>query len=106
MVGTLPDAVRLRPKSPLAGDPAVEQVRVAARHPIDDFVPIPDWRTTRSAMPFRAWPARRDSERLSLNVRPYTLNRWLGNATACLPEPVVNGEHRNAGTLLASACKC
>jgi len=91
MAGTLPDAVRLRPKSPLAGDPALELVRGAARHPIDDFVPVAQLAdyAVRDAIPRVAGET--NSERLWLNVRPYTLNRWLGNATPCDAASIFKG---------------
>ena len=91
MAGTLPDAVRLRPKSPLAGDPALEKVRSATHHPIDDFVPVAglaDY-AVRDAIPRVAGET--NSEKLSLNVRPYTLNRWLANATTCGAASITKG---------------
>ena len=39
MVGTLPEAVRRRPKAGLAGDPAVEMLRASGGHSLDNFAP-------------------------------------------------------------------
>jgi asparagine synthase (glutamine-hydrolysing) len=81
MTGTLPEAVRLRPKSPLAGDPSVQMVRDAAGHPIDDFAPTARLAryAARDAVPCIAGET--NSESLWLNVRAYSLNRWLESAT-------------------------
>jgi len=92
MAGTLPEAVRLRPKSPLAGDPAVELVRTAVRHPVDEFVPLAGLANyaVRSAIPRVAGET--NSERLWLNVRPYVLNRWLGGASRGVAASIVESD--------------
>ena len=89
MAGILPEAVRLRPKSPLAGDPTVELLRGAARDPIDDFVPIARLADYVVRDAIQRVAGETNSERLWLNVRPYTLNRWLGNAPPSSSVPSV-----------------
>ena len=80
MVGTLPEAVRRRPKAGLAGDPAVEMLRASGGHSLDNLAP-----SARLAnFVRREWVPRiageADSTRLWLNLRPLILNRWLENA--------------------------
>ena len=91
MVGVLPGAVRLRPKSPLAGDPAVELVRGGARQLIDDFVPIAKLVEYAICDAVPRVAGETNSERLWLNVRPYILNRWLENARLGVAVSVVEG---------------
>ena len=83
MAGTLPDAVRLRPKSPLAGDPVVEMLRRRPQHSIDDFVPSAGSAryVVRGAIP--RVTGETDPGRLWLDIRPFILDRWLGNSVPC-----------------------
>ena len=75
--GVLPEAVRVRPKTGLAGHPNVEMLRGARRHWLDEFQPTPglsDY-VRRDAIPRVAGEV--DSNRLWVNLRPFRLNRWL-----------------------------
>jgi asparagine synthase (glutamine-hydrolysing) len=77
MVGLLPERVRRRPKTPLAGDPVqvlldrgkfsgIDRVRAACE--IDEYV-------VRDRVPFLG--RGRTGERSSVNLRPLSLNYWL-----------------------------
>jgi asparagine synthase (glutamine-hydrolysing) len=77
MAGHLPEAVRLRPKTPLEAEPVVEKLRrsedLNANHAcwteqIDRFV-------NRSKLP--VLKGKDDSEATRLNIRPLCLNFWL-----------------------------
>ncbi len=77
MVGILPDAVRQRPKSPLAGDPGLLLRHTRKFQEIDDFKPVSAISSyvDRKSIP-RVTEAVNSSQ-LSINVRPYCLNQWL-----------------------------
>lgn len=75
--GLLPDEVRLRPKTPLAGDPGVQLKDSKKLREIDAFVP---WNGVLSYIRREAIPKvaqETDSNKLWLNVRPHSLNQWL-----------------------------
>ncbi len=80
MVGVLPDTVRLRPKSPLSNDPGLQLTGSQKFRQIDSFKPIPEILAyiDRNAVP--PVSAEEDSNRLWLNVRPFSLNQWLINS--------------------------
>jgi asparagine synthase (glutamine-hydrolysing) len=80
MVGRLPESVRRRPKTPLAGDPVAELMKrpesawvddVSLSEELDRFV-------ERSAMAPLA--GKRSSEELNMSIRPLCLNFWLQSA--------------------------
>lgn len=75
--GLLPDEVRLRPKTPLAGDPGVQLKDSHKLRKIDEFVPRNGVLSyiRREAVPKVAQET--DSNKLWLNVRPHSLNQWL-----------------------------
>jgi len=91
MVGTLPDAVRLRPKTALAGDPAVELLRSFVRHWLDEFEPSAKLAryVRRDSVPRVAGES--NSNRLWLHLLPFTLNRWLENVCPAPPDGTRNG---------------
>lgn len=76
-IGRLPEAVRLRPKTPLEGDPGVQLKESDKFQEIDRFIPSRAVLSyiRREAVPQIAGEA--DSNQIWLNVRPYSLNRWL-----------------------------
>jgi asparagine synthase (glutamine-hydrolysing) len=80
MIGILPDAVRLRPKSPLAGDPGLQLRRTAKFKAIDEFPAVPEILSyvDRESIP-RVTEAL-DSNQVWINVRPFSLNQWLANS--------------------------
>ena len=81
MAGRLPEASRVRPKTPLADDPLVQSLRNAESTEWFDQV---QWNSdmdryiNRSAL--APLPAGSDSERISLDLRPLCLNFWLQSA--------------------------
>jgi asparagine synthase (glutamine-hydrolysing) len=77
MLGTLPEAIRLRPKTPLAGFPDVEQIRQPGARWVDHFEPQPELAryVERSAIPSVAGEV--NSGKLWMNLRPRVLNTWL-----------------------------
>ena len=77
MVGILPDAVRTRPKSPLAGDPGLLLRHTRKFQEIDEFKPVSAICSyvDRNSIP----PVSEEvnSNQLAINVRPFCLNQWL-----------------------------
>jgi asparagine synthase (glutamine-hydrolysing) len=75
--GTLPDAVRLRRKSPLAADPLVALLNRPEAGWVDRFEPIPELEqyVVRSRIP--AVHGERDSWSTWINLRPLSVNFWL-----------------------------
>jgi asparagine synthase (glutamine-hydrolysing) len=77
MAGKLPTAVLNRPKTPLAGDPALYQVKESSVRFVDNFEPVAS--LTRfvdlSALPRIA--GEQNSDRLWANLRPFAFNHWL-----------------------------
>jgi asparagine synthase (glutamine-hydrolysing) len=80
MVGRLPESVRIRPKTPLQGDPVVAQMQrngctklkmMSLSAELDSYV-------DRSAV--MAPHAKMNSEQLALSLRPYCFNIWLQSA--------------------------
>ena len=77
MAGTLPNAVLSRPKSPLASDPGLHLSHTKKFQSIDEFQPVAALLSyvDRTAIPRVADEV--NSSRLSINVRPFSLNQWL-----------------------------
>lgn len=77
MAGTLPDAVLSRPKSPLASDPGLHLSHTKKFQSIDEFQPVAALLSyvDRTAIPRVAEEV--ESNQLSINVRPFSLNQWL-----------------------------
>jgi len=77
MKGTLPEAVRLRPKEPLHLDPLVMFFRERNLEWIDSFKPLPelDRYVDRARIPRMSGDA--SSDRVWMNMRPFCLNQWL-----------------------------
>jgi asparagine synthase (glutamine-hydrolysing) len=80
MAGRLPENVRLRPKTPLAGDPLVEQLQ----KPGAEWVDHVDWSTESEQFINRSAVSQlrgaKDTEAASSLVRPICLNFWLQSA--------------------------
>ena len=87
MRGDLPLEILNRPKSALAGDPALVKVRNGAAGPIDSFQPRPELSryVRRAAIPRIGRSA--SSDELWMNLRPLCLNLWLEaqRVAACSP---------------------
>jgi asparagine synthase (glutamine-hydrolysing) len=77
MRGLLPEPVRLRPKTPIAGWPGAYGLRAAEARLVDDFKPHPglDDFVNRRKIP-RIWGAG-DTVAAWTNLRPLSLNFWL-----------------------------
>lgn len=79
MRGVLPEPVRLRPKTPLAGWMGAYMLRVAESQWVDDFIPAPGLGAfvIRENIP-RVWGAENSMDAW-VNLRPLSLNYWLGS---------------------------
>ena len=77
MRDALPEAVRWRPKSPLAGDPVIELLQRPDASWNDAFAPVPGLErfVHRSAVP--GIVGRRDADQMWIDLRPICLNFWL-----------------------------
>jgi asparagine synthase (glutamine-hydrolysing) len=77
MSGILPDVVRQRPKSTLAGDPGLCLRHTKKFQDIDQFEPVEALASyvDRDSIPSVTKEA--DSNQLWLNLRPFSLNQWL-----------------------------
>lgn len=77
MAGLLPDAVLLRPKAPLAGDPGLHLKHTKKFQDIDEFEPAYAILAyvDRKSIPLVTQEA--DSNQLWINLRPFSLNQWL-----------------------------
>ena len=80
MEGRLPERVRMRPKTPLQGDPLCEQVRRTGIERLNQmrWNPDVDRYINRSAL--TRPHGKMSSEQVSSNIRPYCLNIWLQSA--------------------------
>jgi asparagine synthase (glutamine-hydrolysing) len=76
--GLLPEAVRLRPKSPLAADPVQELLKRSDAHCVDHFIPHPELAAfvQRAAIPSLGGGNNPSSW---INLRPFSLNCWLNH---------------------------
>ena len=85
-IGILPEQIRLRPKTPLAGDPGLQLRGSNKFQEIDGFRPVPALLSyvNREAIPRIVDEG--DRNKLWTNVRPYSLNQWLMN---CFAEPKI-----------------
>jgi asparagine synthase (glutamine-hydrolysing) len=86
--GLLPDEVRRRPKTPLAGYPELEMNRDAKFAWCDRWAPTPEFEEfiDRSAIPHLLGET--NAHRLWSNIRPVSLNLWLQNFRKTRPLPV------------------
>jgi hypothetical protein len=77
MVGRLPEPVRVRPKTPLQGDPASEQFRRtgAAQLKQMPWSSDADRYIQRSVLP--APHGKMSAQQIDGSLRPYCLNIWL-----------------------------
>ena len=80
MVGVLPEAVRLRPKSPLAGDPGLLLRRTKKFRDIDEFQPAAALSSYVDRKSIPRITEAVDSNQLWINVRPFSLNQWFVNS--------------------------
>jgi asparagine synthase (glutamine-hydrolysing) len=78
----LPEPIRLRPKTPLAGDPVLELLQRADARWVDAFeaTPVLGRYVDRAAIP--AIAGTRDSDKIWTDLRPLCLNFWLQHLSA------------------------
>jgi asparagine synthase (glutamine-hydrolysing) len=77
MRGILPEVVRRRQKTPLAGDPGMQLRYSTKASEIDSFLPTPELSNyvQREAVPLLTTET--DRNRLWINARPFSLNQWF-----------------------------
>jgi asparagine synthase (glutamine-hydrolysing) len=100
MHGRLPEAIRLRPKTPLAGHPELEMFRRPGAEWLDRFEPVPELArfVERKAIP--PIIGGQDSNQLWVNLRPLSLDYWLryrqsiGGHMAAVKPSAIAGETR------------
>ena len=80
MVGILPEAVRTRPKSPLAGDPGLLLRHSRKFQQIDEFKPVSAICSYVDRKSIPPVSEEVNSIQLSINIRPFCLNQWLLNS--------------------------
>ncbi|HET6975022.1 MAG TPA: asparagine synthase-related protein [Pyrinomonadaceae bacterium] len=85
MEGILPDAVRQRPKSPLAGDPGLSLRHTKKFQEIDQFQPVERLASYVDRKSIPGITQEINSNQLSINVRPFSLNQWLTYSQAMEP---------------------
>lgn len=83
--GRLPDLIRRRPKTPLAGSPELDLVRRPGSRWLDGFEPCRELSAyvRRGSIP--RLTTETDQQRLWMNLRPVSLNFWLDNLNAGCP---------------------
>jgi asparagine synthase (glutamine-hydrolysing) len=81
--GLLPEAILQRPKTPLAGNPCLELIRQPEARGLDKFVSAPalEEYVDRKAIPILTNGI--DSANLWIDLRPLSLNYWLGQHHLC-----------------------
>jgi asparagine synthase (glutamine-hydrolysing) len=77
MAGKLPEAVLNRPKTPLAGDPALYQVEESKVRFVDNFEPVPKLAEFVDLTACPRLAGEQNVDRLWTNLRPFGLNDWL-----------------------------
>lgn len=77
MDGFLPDIVRLRPKTPLQGDPGLQLRHSTKFQEVDGFRPVPEILSYVDRKSIPKVTEEVDSNQLWLNLRPFSLNQWL-----------------------------
>ena len=95
MIGKLPEVIRNRPKTPLAGFPALRLVEKSSVRFIDYFKPTPS--LTQFVNSSATYPVAREQnyDRLSINLRPFGLNHWLKHSLPAAPATTVSRSNLN-----------
>jgi asparagine synthase (glutamine-hydrolysing) len=91
--GVLPEAVRNRPKTPLAVEPALGLARSEKFKQVDEFNPTAATLAyiDRQAIPKIA--AESDANKLWMNARPFVLNQWLLHSLPIDRSPVTENKN-------------
>ncbi len=82
MTGILPEAVRMRAKSPLAGDPGLLLRHTRKFQEIDEFKPVSAICSYVDRKLIPRVTGAVNSNELAINVRPFCLNQWLAYSQA------------------------
>ena len=77
MKGKLPEAIRTRPKTPLAGFPALRLAEKSSVRFVDNFDPTPGLSEYVDLRGEYKVAGEKDFEKLWSNLRPFGLNHWL-----------------------------
>jgi asparagine synthase (glutamine-hydrolysing) len=80
MAGRLPEKVRLRPKTPLAGNPLVEHLQKRGMNWVDDIHWNPKMEQFIDRSALQRVAGEKISEKAEMLVRPICLNFWLQSA--------------------------
>ena len=80
MAGRIPEAIRMRPKTPLQGDPVAAQVRRTGAELFKKIRWSPDAERYIDRSALEAPHGKMNSAQTSTSVRPYCLNIWLQSA--------------------------
>lgn len=77
--GLLPELIRQRPKAPLAGDPVLKLVRQPEARRLNKFVPVQELDEFVDRKVFSLLTSDVNPNILWVNLRPLSLNFWLGH---------------------------
>lgn len=80
MTGRLPERIRMRPKTPLQGDPVSAQLRRTGADRLKEIPWSPDLDCYIDRLAMIAPHRKMDQEQASGSLRPYCLNIWLQSA--------------------------
>jgi asparagine synthase (glutamine-hydrolysing) len=90
LIGLVPEAIRLRPKTPLRGDPIRARICREDCAWIDRFEPYPELERFVDRQQLPRVGGETDPGRFLLNTRPYCLNNWLGLSASWRRHPGQN----------------
>jgi asparagine synthase (glutamine-hydrolysing) len=80
MAGRLPERVRVRPKTPLQGDPLSEQLKLTGAERLKSLSWSPDLDRYIDRSALVQPHGKMNAEQAAVNSRPYSLNIWLQSA--------------------------
>jgi asparagine synthase (glutamine-hydrolysing) len=105
LAGLVPETIRLRPKTPLRGDPIRAWLSREDCGLLDRFESVPGLErfVDRQRLPRSA--GERDTDRFLMNTRPYCLNHWLRLAdcsprTTEIEDTAISRRHKAVARLL------
>jgi asparagine synthase (glutamine-hydrolysing) len=85
LTGLVPETIRLRPKTPLRGDPVSGRIYREDCSWLDSFESCPELGRFVDRQQLPKLAGETDSEKFLLNTRPYSLNNWL-RLHRCAPD--------------------
>lgn len=99
MTGKLPKAILNRPKTPLAGDPALYLMEESRVRFVDNFEPVPGLAKFVDLTARPRLAGEQNSDRLWANLRLFGLNHWLLHSSPIgVPGAKKNGDRDGTGT--------